>query len=271
MSSNYVISFLEKEEIEKIIDPTAIKVISYLINKTSFSQPEIIDSNEPIGIQVTKEFLESWISQSCGLQKIGAGNYPIDVYKYGEFGADVKSVSASVDKNGMLTNKMSGESSLGQNFSDGDINLDTLFKKKNKIELLSKWTAILKEKFNRPIDDFSIKVFYYFIFIRAGNTVYLAVAKVNPKNLVNLTGGKITSASLFVNNFIEEKYGNVKIYKSKKRMELRLIAKKIVEDRLTISWDFNEHKPTVANLREIVISGKIKGHLSSEINKFFNL
>ena len=60
MSSNYVISFLKKEEIEEIIDPTASKVISYLINKTSFSQPEVIDSNEPVGIQVTKEFLESW-------------------------------------------------------------------------------------------------------------------------------------------------------------------------------------------------------------------
>lgn len=270
MSSKYLLNFLNKEEIEQIIDPTAYKVISYLINKTSFSQPEIKDLSEPTGIQVTKEFLESWISQACDLQKTGAGSYPIDVYKYGDFGADVKSVSTSVDKNGNLTKRISGESSLGQNFSDGEINLDTLFKDKNKDELLKKWKAILYEKYHKPFVDYEIKDFYYFIFIRAGNTVLLSIAKIEPLNLPILESGDFTKTSLLINNVLENKYGNAKIYKSKKRMELRLFAKNLAEDNLVISWNFNDHKPSIANLRELVQSGGLEKHQKSELKKFFN-
>lgn len=39
--------------------------------------------------------------------------------------------------------------------------------------------------------------------------------------------------SIILNNVIESKYGNARIYKSKKRMELRL-TKNILEDECTI-------------------------------------
>lgn len=111
-----VLRFLTKEEIEKIVDDTAQKVVHYLLNKLAFSQPETKDLNEPFGIQVTKEFLEAWVAQACQMKRVGAGSYPIDVYRENEFGVDIKAVSAEVDQDGKFTRGVSGESSLGRIF-----------------------------------------------------------------------------------------------------------------------------------------------------------
>jgi hypothetical protein len=138
MNKNNILSFLNKNEIKNIIDPVSNEVIEYLLKKVAFSQPELTSEYDPTGIQMTKEFLESWVAQACNLKKVGAGNYPIDVYKEKDFGADVKFVTAKIDNEGNLTKGISNETSLGQNFSDGDTNLDTLFSTQNKTEILKK-------------------------------------------------------------------------------------------------------------------------------------
>ena len=175
-----------------------------------------------------------------------------------------------MDKKGNLAKGVSGESSLGQKFEDGKTNLDTLFKNKKKKELLDKWLKILKEKFEKPSKDFGIKNFYYFIFIRAGNKIYLSIAKVHKENLKYLKTGKITKTSLFIENFVQEKHGNVKIYKSKKRMELRLQTKKLVDEKLVVSWKLDNHQPSIVNLRELAENKDLTKHLSLEIKRFFN-
>jgi hypothetical protein len=53
--------------------------------------------------------------------------------------------------------------------------------------------------------------------------------------LEKLNAGDINKTSLKIENFIDKRYGDVKIYKSKKRMELRMQPKNLLEDELMIS------------------------------------
>lgn len=264
-----VLKFLNKKEIEKFIDQDAYNVIAYLIRKVAFSQPEVKDKSELSGMQITKEFLEDWIAQACNLTKVGAGNYPIDVYSKNKYGIDVKFLTAKINKNGDYTNGYSNETSLSQNFKIAGIDLDQMFATKKYENILLAWINILQAKINLPIKDFNLKKVYYFIFIRAGNKVSLAIADVDSKEINNLTTNRSTDTSVFVQNFLEDYYGNVKIYKSKKRMELRLFPKKLEEDKKLISWDFKNLYPDIISLRDVINNNKIKAHSRSQFKKFF--
>lgn len=264
-----VLKFLSKKDIEKFIDKEAYSVIEYLLRKVAFSQPEVKESLNLSGIQITKEFLEDWIAQACDLTKIGAGNYPIDVYEPNNFGVDVKFLTAKIKNDGSFTNSYSNETSLGQNFKDGGDGLDQLFKSKDYKNILKAWIKILNTKISIPIKDLKLKNIYYFIFIRAGNKISLSIAEVDTKNISKLKTNRSTNTSVFVQGFVDDEYGNVKIYKSKKRMELRLFPKKLEEDDKLVSWNFNNLYPDSVLLREVVKSKKIKEHAREQFKKFF--
>ncbi len=264
-----VLTFLSKKDIEKFIDEEAYGVIEYLLRKVAFSQPEVKDKSELSGIQITKEFLEDWIAQACNLTKVGAGNYPIDVYSKNKYGIDVKFLTAKINKNGDYTNSYSNETSLSQNFKIAGLDLDQMFASKKYENILLAWIKILEAKILIPINDFNLKKVYYFIFIRAGNKVSLAIADVNNKEIRNLKTNRSTDTSVFVQNFIEDRYGNVKIYKSKKRMELRVFPKALEEDNKLISWNFENFYPDIISLRDVVKDKKIEQHSKKQFKKFF--
>ena len=48
-----------------------------------------------------------------------------------------------------------------------------------------------------------------------------------------------TTKSVFLNNFIDERFGNAKIYKSKKRLELRLRPKYLLENGFAVKLNTN--------------------------------
>lgn len=264
-----VLKFLSKKEIEYFIDDDAYSVIEYLLKKVAFSQPETRDGKIFSGIQITKEFLENWIAQACDLEKIGAGSYPIDVYEPGNYGVDVKFLTAKIKKDGSYTNSYSNETSLGQNFKDGGSGLDQLFASKDYEKILKAWIKILNAKVEIPIKKFRLKKIYYYIFVRAGNKISLAIAEVNANAIKKLKTNRSTSTSVFVQDFVDDKYGNVKIYKSKKRMELRVYPKQLEEDDKIISWDFRNFYPDTISLREVVREGKIDEHAREQFDKFF--
>lgn len=264
-----VLKFLSKKDIEKFIDKDAYSVIEYLLRKVAFSQPEVKDEQNLSGIQITKEFLEDWIAQACDLTKIGAGNYPIDVYEPNKYGVDVKFLTAKIKNDGSFSNSYSNETSLGQNFKDGGSGLDQLFKSKDYDNILKAWVKILNAKVAVPIKDLKLKKIYYFIFVRAGNKISLAIAEVDTKNISNLTTNRSTDTSVFVQDFIDDKYGNVKIYKSKKRMELRVFPKQLEEDNRLITWDFENFYPDSISLRNVVEENKIVEHAKGQFKKFF--
>jgi len=266
-----VLKFLNKDEIKKIFDSESIFVIEYLLRKVLFSQPELLPKQNNHNIQITKEFLEQWVAQGLNWEIVGYGNYPIDVYsKLLKVGADVKFVSATVDDDNNFTNKQSNETSLGQNFKDTGRELDQAFANEDFTKILKGWKSILKKKIDRPIKDYRLRIIYYFIFIRGGNSINLAIAKVDKLKIKNLKVSKTTKTSAFINGFIDSKYGNAKIYKSKKRMELRCFPKNIEKDNLLIKWNFkNLLINSGINLRKLVKNRiKFNSHVKKEINNF---
>ena len=53
-------------------------------------------------------------------------------------------------------------------------------------------------------------------------TFYVCGCSLNVDEIANISADGITNDSVYISDFIDESYGNVKIYKAKKRMELRL-------------------------------------------------
>jgi hypothetical protein len=270
----FVLEFLTKSEIEKIFDNDSKLVIDYLLKKVLFSQPELLPDEKGGNIQMTKEFLESWVAQALDWKIIGAGNYPIDVYsEKDKIGADVKFLSAKTDKNGNFKNGTSNETSLSQKFTSAGKNLDQLFKQRKKKAILDGWIDILVQKNDIPISDYGLNHIYYFIFIRGGHSINLAIAKVNKEIIPNIKISKLTDTSAFISGYVDDKYGNVKIYKSKKRIELRCNAKNLHDDKLLIRWDFSKNlkNQKSVRLREIIIhENSFKKYISQKIKEFFN-
>lgn len=271
----FVLEFLSKKEIEKIFDENSRLVIDYLLKKVLFSQPELMPETKNGNMQMTKEFLEGWVAQALDWKIVGAGNYPIDVYSEKQrIGADVKFLSARVNHKGEFSRGVSNETSLSQKFKNAGKNLDQLFEQRKKEEILEGWKNILIEKNAIPIKDYSLKSIYYFVFIRGGNSINLAIAKVNKEIISSIKVSKFTDSSAFIDGYVDGKYGNVKIYKSKKRIELRCIPKNLEKDGLLISWDFDKNlkyqKPI--KLREIVCNkNKFKKYISKQSKEFFEL
>jgi len=270
----FVLEFLNKKEIEKIFDKKSRLVIDYLLKKVLFSQPEILPGGKEGNIQMTKEFLENWVAQALNWKIIGAGNYPIDVYsEKNKLGADVKFISAEVDNDGVFKNKESNETSLAQKFKSTGKNLDQFFKQRKKKEILDGWIEILTTKNNKPILEHNLTNIYYFIFIRGGGSINLAIAKVNKDLIPKIKISKFTETSAFISGYIDNDYGNVKLYKSKKRIELRCFPKKLEEDNLLIKWDFRESlkKRKPIELRKIINKKDVfKKYVSKKIKEFFD-
>jgi len=266
---------LTKKELEYFFDLNSQKVINFFINKSLFSQPELVNKQKKLPIQIPKEHLEQWIVQALNVKPIGAGSYPVDVVGV-NWAADIKMISCKLDKNGDLTNGDSGETSLAQKFSDsifGKTTLDNLFKEEKYEFILDKWLEIFKEKYDILVKDYpNVKSTYYFIVLRAGSKFYLTGLKVELNNLENVTLDKkrTTSKSIFENGFIDKKYGYCKIYKSKKRLELRLKPKKWVEEERVLTFD-TEFKLNETNIKEIVKNNNLKKYVKELINKIFDI
>lgn len=223
-----VIRVLNKNEIQNIFDEKAMKVMRFSLAKSMLGQPEPIDDNQIIPYQIAKEHIEQWMVQALGVQSVGSGSYPIDIYSpKEEWGADVKMLSCKLNKEGELVDADSGETSLAQNFKDSGNSLDQQFKEKKYAEAMKSWLEIVDKKLDSIKKDYPLKKIYYFFFLRAGLTFYITVLEVNKSNLTNVVidDKRISKTSIYTKNFIKPELGNVKLYKSKKRLELRLRPK----------------------------------------------
>ena len=270
--NNFVINPLSQEELLSFLDDKAKEVIKYFITKSLFSQPEPKIGQRPLPIQIPKEHIEQWFTQALDVKPVGAGSYPVDIYNEREhWGADIKMLNIKVDMLGNVINGDSGEASLGQNFSDDDINLDTLFLTQNYDEIRNKWISLFELKYEAMKIHYPlVKKIYYFFILRPGvqdigTDFYFTGAIINLEKLsaVNVDQERTTLKSVFLKNFISPEYGNTKIYKSKKRLELRISAKKWIEDNLAvrIKTSFNSQNIDLRN------EGVGSGYLEKQITK----
>lgn len=237
----FVLLPMPKEELLKLLDPKAQEVIKYFIKKSLFSQPEPLPEQSARVAQVPKEHIEQWFVQALDVKPIGAGSYPVDIYNEEEgWAADIKMLNATLNDTGELSNKESGEASLGQKFEGIGVDLDSLFNSKQYEKIKDAWLSIFSEKIalvkreQNGIND----IIFLFI-LRARFNFYLVGCNVEISNIDKVLVGNTTNMSVFLNNFISEKYGKAKIYKAKKRLELRLRPKNWVDDNLAILFKTN--------------------------------
>ncbi|CAA6818297.1 MAG: Unknown protein [uncultured Sulfurovum sp.] len=264
---------LAKEELEYFFSEHSLKVIQYFMNTSLFAQPEVYETKENLPIQIPKEHLEQWFVQALQVEAVGAGSYPIDILKPNEWGADVKMLSCKVDKNDNLGNGDSGETSLAQKFIGTGISLDEQFKQKQYQEIINGWTSIWKEKLINVKAQKNIEKIYYFFFLRGSSKEsYICAFEVNSEDInTNTISQRDENAqikqSIFLNGVIDSKYGNAKIYKAKKRLELRLKPKKLLDDEFLIA--IPTQIPTKEDIYELVQDeSKYYKYMLEKYNKF---
>lgn len=119
-----------------------------------------------------------------------------------------------------------------QNFSSSN-DLDTLFNTNEGEKAVEIFKNKFMEKYN--FKDGKKKVIYYMIFICKDKNIYISCLKLNYEHISNMKFSEFTQSckNILINNFINKKFGNVKLYKSKKRLELRL-CKDIINNECSI-------------------------------------
>jgi len=144
---------------------------------------------------------------------VGNGSKNVDILIDNEIGIDVSVLTL----NGNYTN----EKSIMQNFSETN-NLDKLFNDNLGEEAVEIFRNKFLEKYD--FEKNNIKNIFYMIFICKNKNVYISCLKLNYDNISNMKFSKFTKSckNISIDNFIDENIGNVKLYKSKKRLELRL-------------------------------------------------
>ncbi|MBP8017181.1 hypothetical protein KAZ01_04185 [Candidatus Gracilibacteria bacterium] len=235
---NYVLEPLTLEKLKNIFDKKALEIFEFQLKKSVFAQPEIIPGQENYRLQITKEYLEQWCVQAIQATPIGSGSYPVDIIK-DNWGADVKAMACSLDSEGNLNDGDTGETSLAQKFQETGDNLDDLFKNKKYDEIKNGWMEIIRKKNQSVITEKNLKNIYYFFFLRGNNNYYLCGVEffIDRLNIVKVNSKRTTESSVFLENYIDENFGYAKIYKAKKRLELRLKAKNLVNSGYCIKID----------------------------------
>ena len=263
---SFILTPLSITELRTFFDDEALEVITYFLKKSIISQPEKLPSQiDDLPIQIPKEHIEQWIVQALGAKPLGAGSYPVDVIT-SDWGADVKMLSCKVDKHGNLTNADSGETSLAQKFGDGNFGdgntLDDLFAQRQYEFIWSKWKEILVSKYKTVEDDHNIQDIYYFIVLRAGSIFHLCGLKVDLSKLddTSINETRSTNDSIWIQGFLQDDFGHIKIYKAKKRLELRLKPKKWVDNDMVISFDTN-FKQISTDIREKIINDELNDYI----------
>jgi len=267
--SEFVLTPMSKSELSNFFDDDSLKVIQFFLQKSLVSQPETLPGQKDLPIQIPKEHIEQWIVQALNARPVGSGSYPVDVLG-DDWAADVKMLSCGVNKNGALKNSDSGETSLSQKFSStvfGKYNtLDELFARKDYKLIWDKWQQILIDKYKVVNDDHGITKIYYFIVLRAGNIFHLCGLKLNIDLLSNteIDYSNTTETTIWINNFINKEFGKVKIYKSKKRVELRLRPKAWVSSGLTLDFD-SEFENININIKCAIQQGNLSDHIADHL------
>ena len=170
---------------------------------------------------IEDEFSEYYTAKTTNGIEIGGGSCAMDVQTKDNEGIDAMCV--------VMNNNSSNEKSLIQNFRSSGLELDTLFNEKKDTEAVNLYVAQYLKKLQDVKREKTLKELYILAFISTRTDVFLACFKINIENIKLVSSGGFVknkgaknAKNIIINNFINPSYGNVKLYKSKKRLELRL-------------------------------------------------
>ncbi|MDC3231041.1 hypothetical protein OAU17_01950 [Acidimicrobiia bacterium] len=251
---------MSSEELHNVFDEKAINILNFFLKRGEIIQPEHVTKSGEISYKIPPEHLEIWFSQAIGWESIGAGNYPIDlISKDKKSGADVVKVVYRVNKDRSLSLGTTNEKSIFQKFGDDlwgkneeEDTLDEMFIKENLMGIGNSANNIFFDKINsvKGIDNL---YYFYFLFPPAGvDDVYLCGLKVMKDHKLLINNLELTSQkkSVVLHDFIDSRYGQTKVYKAKKRFEIRLRASTFVENGKVIKLNVN-NKVKAINLRNL--------------------
>ena len=209
----------------KIPDFININILKEYVKKDLDGNKEYYDDLN-ITYRISDPKKAEWILKKSIMNSklVGNGNTYIDILINDTVGIDVSVLTLN---KASCTN----EKSIMQNFtSSGD--LDMLFNDEDGEKAVKIFRDKLKEKYN--VETKKLENIYYLNFICKNKNVYISCLKLFPENIVNMKYTSITKnyKNILIDNFIDAEYGNVKLYKSKKRLELRL-CKNIVNHEFT--------------------------------------
>ena len=269
-----VLEEVKIDELNEIFDESSKKVFDFLLQRTVISYPEFLPGQNNNALYLEKKQCEQWIVQSLGLKPVGEGSYPIDGID-DKNGYDVSSLALGQTPKTKKMNSQTGEKSLGQkfddeNFGEDDENLDGLFKSKDYVKIISAWKKILKKKWSETIKDQKLENLYLINLIsyKPEDKMFIVLLKINYEKLDNISEGRRTDKSVWVKNFIDPKIGDAKIYKSKKRLELRLKPAEFLKNKSYLEFKL-ENKIKSLNLRETFKNKNKKNkYLIKETKKF---
>ena len=218
---------LRKKDFLEPCDPNELGINVLKINetlKTDYFRPtrmRYINSTRTKNLKLEDGLMEFIVADSMNGKHVGDGHYPIDVVKE-EKGIDVLCVCL----NGNQTN----EKSLTQSFKDSADELELFFKEKKTREAIELYKRIWYKKLCQAKKEHNLKKLYYLGFISTNTKIYMSVFKINLDAIFNIKDLGFTkqAASINFENVIEDQYGKTKLYKSKKRMEVRF-KKSILE------------------------------------------
>lgn len=186
-------------------------------------------------------FSEWWTAKASGGILIGNGNTAMDVMTSDKEGIDAMCVI-------MKENRESNEKSLIQNFKCSGNNLDMLFDKKEDNRAIELFMSNLQKKLTSVKEEYQFTNLYILAYISLLDSVYVVCFKYNITAITSAvsTGFTKKGQSINIGGFIREKFGNVKLYKSKKRVELRLYKKCITENPFAVK--IYPYKPEEINM-----------------------
>ena len=268
------------DELNQIFDENSKKVFDYLLQRTVNSYPEFLPGQNDTALYLEKKQCEQWIIQALGLKPVGEGSYPIDGISE-KNGYDVSSLALGQTPTGKMK-KQTGEKSLSQKFEDENFgnendNLDSLFNSEKYDEIIKAWKDILKKKWQGTITDQNLDNLYLvnLILYKPENRLMIFLLKINPDKLDEVSKGNISSkkTSVWFNDFINPKFGNVKVYKSKKRVELRIHPQEFIKNNSFLNFNI-DNKINTKNLKEIFKNKNKKNKYllkeTKKIKKFFS-
>jgi len=182
------------------------------------TRQEYYNDTNTNNLELEAGFSEWWIKKASYGRKIGDGNCPMDVITKNNKAIDTMCLCL----NGNQTN----EKSIMQNFNISGNNLDNFFIEKKENEATKLYMKDYIKKIIKFAVDYNISKndLYYCIFISTNKNVFLSIYKINIYSILFVKSDGFTKQlkSIKLKNFIDEKDGNVKLYKSKKRLELRI-------------------------------------------------
>lgn len=210
------------------------KSITYLKEKIS-QYYEVLEEfliEQKRTLNLPSDLLEFWVAKALNGKVVGKGNTAIDVVATiddRKIGIDVKCMICQKPEKLGNTN----ETSLLQNFKSCGKNLDQLFASRDFKNIEIQWKDCLYKKLTNCQKKFKLDEILHFYFISTREKVYIYIFKldldISTYNSISIIQPRTKkhNVSLHFKNIIDDNFGSVKLYKSKKRLELRLKIKKL--------------------------------------------